>query len=524
MRRAGVTFVTLFLFICRKKKETFAFRLGIPVSEGDGWKEIHFNVMDYGATGDGKADDSAAIQAALSATHEYNLRSGATDTATPYPTLYFPPKKTFVTVPFNLTSHMILRVEGTVQAITNTSTDWENRWPKLPPLPSYGDSRDAGFYLQYQSLVFAKDATDLKIMGKGTIDGMGQWWWDSFHKKEGAYKLQAGRPNLIQLWNCSNVEIHQVTLVNSPFWTLHPVYSKDFWIHQVTIRAPMYAPNVDGIDVDSCQNFLVSDNDIACGDDHIAIKAGVCGDGTTKKSDTYSDTVTTHDPIDCATDPKFEAGEYVTRNITIQSNVLGRGMGIALGSELSGGIENLLIKDNIIGRCLHGHDDPEESCGWGHALHLKTTLTRGGFLRNVYFQHNIVYNTTGIFLLETDYQDSQHKLPPTNYSTTEIRNITLEQTIGMGQARSYSFDCSPYMICNEIRAQNNVIVDTQGYDPDIYHCSYVKSYLAEHNHPNGLEDCFFNSMNRTKLLLEGTLESFENGRTSIETFRDTKAW
>ena len=47
---------------------------------------------------------------------------------------------------------------------------------RLHPLPSYGNSRD-GPYLQYQALIYAKDAHDIAIMGSGTIDGQGDWWW-----------------------------------------------------------------------------------------------------------------------------------------------------------------------------------------------------------------------------------------------------------------------------------------------------------------------------------------------------------
>ena len=461
------------------------------------WRELRFDVTDFGAVGDGVMDDSAAIQATLQRATQHAMESLPVGEDNVYAAVYFPPSKTFVTAPFNLTSHMILRVEGTLRAITNTTKNFEVRWPKLPPLPSYGNSRDANFYLEYQSLIFAKEATNVKIVGQGTIDGRGQWWWDAFLKKPGSYRLQAGRPNLIQFWNCTNIEIRQVTMKDSPFWTLHPVYSKDIYIQGTKILAPMFAPNVDGIDPDSCENVLIEDNDIRCGDDHIAIKAGVCGDDTVENAVTQSDDdsgLQSRDPIHCASDPRFRAGGYVTRNITIRGNMLRTGMGIALGSELSGGIEDVLVSQNYIGNCEHGHDSPKKSCGWGHAMHLKTTLTRGGFLRNIQFEGNIISNTTGVFLLETDYQDSQHKLPPSNYPTTDIRNITLMHNDATGEAVTMSFQCSPYMTCKDLTVENNFVEKAK---PSDYHCAYVQTYKVNRNYPNSLEECMRNSMNQS---------------------------
>lgn len=180
-------------------------------------------------------------------------------------------------------------------------------------------------------------------------------------------------------------------------------------------------------------------------------------------------------------------------------------MGIALGSELSGGLQDIVIRDNQIGYgCLQGHDDPQHSCGWSHALHLKTTLTRGGFIRNIHFYNNTVYNTTGIFYLETDYQDKDRQLPPSDYPVTDIRNITVERTLALGGAKALTFACSPYMTCKEVTVVDTYISGSSDDEPygNHYHCQFVESYVAHHNHPVGLSRCFKESMNRT--VVEGT--------------------
>lgn len=285
----------------------------------DGRKEAVFDVREFGAKqGDGIQDDSAAVRAALAALQIFQTQSDLANgsnkagLSTIYPTLYFPRHYTFTSAPFNLTSHMILRVDGTLQAISNTTEgNFEDSWPKILPSSSYGNSDDAGFHLQYHPFIFARDATNMKIVGEGVIDGVGQWWWDAFHRLPGSTVLYAGRPNLIQLQNCSRVDLYQVELRNSAFWTLHPLYCRDMSIQKIRIRAPMYSPNVDGIDLDSCQNVLVEECDISCGDDHIVIKAGVCSNGGTHN----------RNPIECSKDIRFRNGFFVSRNLTIRSNV-----------------------------------------------------------------------------------------------------------------------------------------------------------------------------------------------------------
>lgn len=521
-KRIGVLFVGTFVIVSHssdlrgRTKTPVDIPMPTGVENAKCWEEAVFNVMDFGAVGDGISDDSKAVQDTLLALlHYQRQRSNTKDSSCIYPSLYFPHSRTFITAPFNLTSHMVLRVDGTLRAISNATENFEDRWPKLPPLPSYGSADDAGFFLQYQSLIFAKDVTDLKIVGEGVIDGVGQWWWDAFYRRQGSTALHGGRPNLIQLQNCSNIEIYQIEIQNSPFWTLHALYCQNMVIRNIRIRAPMYAPNVDGIDLDSCQNVLVEGCDISCGDDHIAIKAGVCGTagdtslGRERNDYDHSGIIRTpvdadRVPIHCAQDTKFINGDYVSRNITIASNTLGTGMGIALGSELSGGIEDAVIRNNRIGYgCWYGHDDPEWSCGWSHALHIKTTLTRGGYIRNIHFLDNIVYNTTGIFYLETDYQDKDRQVPPTDYPVTDIRGITLEGTNGLGAAKTIAFACSPFMTCKEITVMDTYVHDAPDSNgrEDYYHCAFVESYTSERNHPRGLRRCFQESMNRTATVL-----------------------
>lgn len=432
----------------------------------------YLDVTALGAAGDGATEDTIAIQRAIIISSTSNKGI----------IVHLPVNKTFKSAPLNLSSNVIFQVDGRLEAITNSSCSFQDKWPQIPPLVNYGSSEDNGRYLQFQSFLYASEASNITIQGTGTIDGMGPWWWDAFQHNRAS--LPAGRPNLIQFVNCTDIEITGVTLKDSPFWTIHPVLSSNIYIHHMSIRAPLYAPNVDGIDPDSSRNVLIEYNDISCGDDHIAIKAGRCGLGNSWI-----------DKIHCEENENFSNGNYKTSNITIRYNTFRTGMGIALGSEISGGVEDVDMYQNIIGLCEHGADSPETSCGWGFALHFKTTLTRGGYFRNIRFQDNIIYNNTAFFHIETDYQSNGQALPP--YPTTDIKNISIIGNSGLGLATGVTFGCSQYLPCKDILVKDNWILHGTN---DSYHCSFVDSYREENNSPGGLGDCLYDSINHTDLV------------------------
>ncbi|CAL9065475.1 unnamed protein product [Musa banksii] len=146
-----------------------------------------------------------------------------------------------------------------------------NEWPIIDPLPSYGRGRDA-VGGRYSNLIMGYNLTDVVITGRnnGTIDGQGETWWKMFRNKE----LNYTRGYLIELMYCKQVLISNITLVNSPSWNVHPVYSSHVIVSGITILAPVNSPNTDGIDPDSSSNVRIEDCYIVSGDDCIAIKSG----------------------------------------------------------------------------------------------------------------------------------------------------------------------------------------------------------------------------------------------------------
>ncbi|KAG5069058.1 hypothetical protein JHK85_001435 [Glycine max] len=114
-------------------------------------------------------------------------------------------------------------------------------------LYSYGRGRDAPDG-RFSSLIFGTNLTDVIITGyNGTIDGQGCYWWDKFHKGE----LKLTRPYMIEIMFSDHIQISNLTLINSPSWFVHPIYTSDIIIQGLTILAPVDSPNTDGIDPDS---------------------------------------------------------------------------------------------------------------------------------------------------------------------------------------------------------------------------------------------------------------------------------
>ena len=187
--------------------------------------------------------------------------------------------------------------------------------------------------------IYARDASDIAITGRGEIDGGGAWWWDAFRTGS----LSFPRPTLIGLHGCSRVEITGVTLRDSPAWTVHPLLCEDVRISGIRILNPADSPNTDGIDPESCRNVRISDCHIDVGDDCIAIKAG------SEKS---------LDRVPC-------------ENIAITNCTMVHGHGgVVIGSEMSGGVRGVVISNCV----FQGTD---------RGIRIKSRRGRGGTVSDV---------------------------------------------------------------------------------------------------------------------------------------------
>ncbi|KAI3842596.1 hypothetical protein MKX03_027260 [Papaver bracteatum] len=312
-----------------------------------------FNLTDFGGVGDGRTVNTRAFERAiLEISKLKNGGGGQLNVLDGY----------WLTAPFNLTSHMTLFLaqNAVILAIQD-----DKYWPLMPPLPSYGFGREHPGP-RYGSLIHGQNLTDVTITGhNGTIDGQGKSWWDKFRQK----RLNHTRGPLVQIMWSSDIRFSNITLQNSPFWTLHPYDCKNVFVTNVTILAPVVgAPNTDGIDPDSCENMVIEDCYISVGDDGVAIKSGWDQYGIN-----YGKPST----------------NILIKNVVIRSMV---SAGVSIGSEMSGGVSNVRVENLHVWNSRRG-------------VRIKTSLGRGGYVRNITYRNIMFDNLRVGIVIKTDYNE-----------------------------------------------------------------------------------------------------------------------
>lgn len=143
-------------------------------------------------------------------------------------------------------------------------------------------TRIEGQTLKYfAALVNADNVNGFTISGKGTINGNGLRYWKSFWLRTKVNpqctNMDEMRPRLVYISNCKNIQISDVRLINSPFWTTH-LYkcenAKLLNLHIFSPETPVKAPSTDAIDLDACTNVLIKNCYMSVNDDAVALKGG----------------------------------------------------------------------------------------------------------------------------------------------------------------------------------------------------------------------------------------------------------
>lgn len=257
-------------------------------------------------------------------------------------------------------------------------------------------------YYGYSPFIHAIDATNIAVTGKGTIDGQGQLWWprgrigDTYalynmarddvpvEKRVFATKAALLRPAFIEFTRSHAILIEGITVRNSPFWTIHPLYSSDISIKNISVDTA--GVNTDGIAIDSSHDVLIENSLIKSGDDGIVIKSGRDKDGLRVN---------------------IPSENIVIRNCQVN---IGHG-GLSIGSEISGGVRNVFI-----------HDSEFERVDFG--LRIKSSVGRGGTVENIWVTNievNRLDNTA--VQITTNYDDPYDK----SYTAVPtIRNVFIE--------------------------------------------------------------------------------------------------
>jgi hypothetical protein len=128
---------------------------------------------------------------------------------------------------------------------------------------------------QYSTLITAIGAHGLRISGTGRINGRSAEFMDHYDKADGWWRPKGWRPRIFALESSKDVEVRDITVEDTPEWVLHLLGCDGVLVEGMTIRNNLEIPNSDGIDPDHCRNVEIRKCNIACGDDAISVKTTV---------------------------------------------------------------------------------------------------------------------------------------------------------------------------------------------------------------------------------------------------------
>lgn len=335
-----------------------------------------YNIQDYGAVADGQTVNTIAIQKAI---ETCAANGGGTVVV---------PDGTFISGAVFLKQGVNLHIadKGILKGTTNL-TDYpvvKTRWE--------GIERD-----WTAAFINAFDMNEVTIDGNGTIDGSGGRWVDEARETDPKINMEVkptaeeirqriGRPRLMAIQNCKNVRISGLRIRNQACWGVFVLYSHEVRITGLSIRARHDIPMSDGIDIDSSTGILISKCTIDVNDDCIAIKSG-----------------------------KDEDGRRVNRpaeNIIVEKCDLQYGHGgVSMGSEMSGGIKNVMIRNCVV-----------EADNWA-PIRFKSQPSRGGVVENITYRNLVLNNTRKAFEFNMEWRMVNPR-PPSD-PLPVVRNVKI---------------------------------------------------------------------------------------------------
>lgn len=196
------------------------------------------------------------------------------------------------------------------------------------------------------------------------------------------------RPHLIHFNRCTNVQLSDFKIRESPFWTIHTVMCKDVWAHHLDVYA--HGHNNDGIDLEMTQHVVVEDCTFDQGDDAVVLKAG-------RNQDGWALAMPTQDIV-------------VRRCEIVKGHCL-----LGIGSELSGGVRRVYMHD------CHSGDQVYR------LFYIKTNHRRGGVIEDILVENVSATRMYRVFEIDTDVLYQWRTIVPTfETSITKIRNICIK--------------------------------------------------------------------------------------------------
>lgn len=369
--------------------------------------ELTVSITDFGAVAN--CPEQLAHEAINAAILSVNEQGGGTVVI---------PDSTYYTGPITLKSNVRLHLSD--NALLKFSTDINDYFPAVITRWEGLDCYNT------HPLIYAYQETNIALTGKGTLDAQGakeNWWgrmpierqWKKENPEdpnsreitpsriqllywgEGGVPIEerrftpenALRPQFVNFYSCNTVLIEDVTLLNSPFWVLHPLLCQDVTVRGVTVKN--HGPNGDGCDPESCKNVLIENCVFDTGDDCIAIKSGRNEDG--------------------------RKWNIPSENIVVRGCHMADGHGgVVIGSEISGGYRNLYVEDCTM-----------DSPNLDRVIRIKTSNCRGGIIENIYVRNVKVGECKeAVLRINLNYEpkeDCRRAFNPI------VRNVNLENVV-----------------------------------------------------------------------------------------------
>ncbi|XP_010924274.2 polygalacturonase At1g48100 [Elaeis guineensis] len=215
-------------------------------------KAAMFDVLDFGAKGDGVTDDTKAFEAAWAAACKVEAS-----------TMVVPAEFRFLVRPISFSGpycqpNIVFQLDGTIIAPTSSK--------------AWGSG-----LLQWLEFTKLKGIT---ISGSGIIEGRGSVWWtnsesdvDPIHAKLSA-KMPEIKPTALRFYGSYNVTVTGITIQNSPQCHLKFDFCDAVQVFNITISSPGSSLNTDGIHLQNSKDVSIHHTDLGCGDDCISIQTG----------------------------------------------------------------------------------------------------------------------------------------------------------------------------------------------------------------------------------------------------------
>jgi polygalacturonase len=383
--------------------------------------------ISFGAVGDGKTDNTAAIQNAVDAC--------AVQTGGIVELSVDGKNAVYVTGPFTLKSHVHLQID---QGVTLQATNTHSRY-----VAAYIN----WVYQPNEALISAKGATDVAIIGSGIIDGAGNQpdpndggrTWYQLRTAETAANPST-RPWVLEFYQCDHVTISGVTIQNQPYWTQALRYSSDITESGVTIRG--YGPNSDGVDLVGATNVMLSDLDISVGDDNIAIKSGL----PVSKSDPYYS-------------KEIGLPQMPTSHVQISNITADLGGGVVIGSEAVNGVNDVTIDNVTFTNTEYG-------------FRIKTARDRGGQIYGISVNHLVMAGVIWPLTIDAYYApigpNPRGPAQPITPTTPYVHDITVQDLVATDALYQSLIQGLPESCIHNVTL-NGVSIQTRSQGIDLLH-------------------------------------------------------